>query len=159
MLVLKNLATNAGDIRDVVWIPGSSSPGEKHDNLLQHSCLKNPMERRVWQAMVCRVTKSQTWLKWLSMQVEPVDSRAGSHQAKKLTVREYSHTHQQISGLKLYWAEFARARPSFTHSQSPRSGNLHKLLILIHQGADRRKKNYNSTASRTSKITESSEKK
>ena len=35
------------------------------------------------------------------MQVEPVDSRGGSHQAKQLTGREYSSTHQQISGLKL----------------------------------------------------------
>ena len=52
-----------------------------------------------------------------------------------------------------------RARPSLPHSQSLPSGNLHKLLILIHQGADRRNKNHNSTASRTSKITESCEKK
>ena len=36
-----------------------------------------------------------------------------------------------------------RARPSFPHSQSLSSGSLHKPLILIHQRADRRNKNYN----------------
>ena len=31
-------------------IPGTGrSPGERNDNLLQHSCLENPMHRRAWQ--------------------------------------------------------------------------------------------------------------
>ena len=30
-------------------------------------CLENPMDRGAWRAMVHRVTKSQTWLKWLSV--------------------------------------------------------------------------------------------
>ena len=34
---------------------------------LQYSCLKNPMDRGAWRATVCRVTKSQTRLKRLSM--------------------------------------------------------------------------------------------
>ena len=33
---------------------------------LQYSCLENPMDRAAWQATVCRVAKSWTWLKWLS---------------------------------------------------------------------------------------------
>ena len=43
-----------------------------------------------------------------------------------------------------------RARPSFphSHSQSLRSQSLCKPLILIHQRADRRSKNYNPTAYR-----------
>ena len=45
-----------------------------------------------------------------------------------------------------------RAKPSFPHSQSLPSGSLKKPLILIHQRADRRSKNYNSIASKT-KIT------
>ena len=46
VLVVKNPPANAGDIRDVGSIPGPGrSPGEGHDNSLQHSCLENPMER------------------------------------------------------------------------------------------------------------------
>ena len=50
MLVVKNLLTNAGDLSDGGSIPGSGrSSGEGHSNPLQHSCLKNPMSRGVWQ--------------------------------------------------------------------------------------------------------------
>ena len=42
------------------------TPGGKHGNPLQYPCLENPMDRRAWPATVQRVTKSQTWLKWLS---------------------------------------------------------------------------------------------
>ena len=38
-----------------------------HDNPLQRSCLENPMDWRAWRATVDRVSKSQTWLKQLSM--------------------------------------------------------------------------------------------
>ena len=42
-------------------IPGSGrSPGEGNGNLLQYSCLENPMDRRAWQATFHGVTKSQT---------------------------------------------------------------------------------------------------
>ena len=41
-----------------------------------------------------------------------------------------------------------RARPSFPHSQSLPSGILHKSLILIHQRADRKNKNFNTMAHR-----------
>ena len=42
-LVLKNLAANAGDIRDVDWIPGlARSPGGGHGNPFQYFCLENP---------------------------------------------------------------------------------------------------------------------
>ena len=36
--------------------------GEGNGNLLQYSCLENPMDRGAWQAAVHEVTKSQTWL-------------------------------------------------------------------------------------------------
>ena len=43
-------------------ISGSGrSPEGGHDNLLQCSCLENPMDRGVWWATVHRVAKSQTW--------------------------------------------------------------------------------------------------
>ena len=46
------------------------SPGEGHGNPLQHSCLKNPMDRGTWQATVHRVAKSWTWLQQLSTHTE-----------------------------------------------------------------------------------------
>ena len=48
MLMVKNLPANAGDIRYLGLIPGlGRSPGEEHGNLLQYSCLENPMDRGV----------------------------------------------------------------------------------------------------------------
>ena len=38
------------------------SPGEGNGNLLQYSCLRNPMDRGAWWAKVHRVVKSQTRL-------------------------------------------------------------------------------------------------
>ena len=54
----KESACNQGD-----WgsISGSGRfPGEGNGNLLQHSCLGNPMDRGVWQATVHGVAKSWT---------------------------------------------------------------------------------------------------
>ena len=69
-LVVKNPPANPGDIRDGSSVPGSGrSPGGGHSNLLQYSCLENPMDKRAWQAIVHRVRKRQTWLKWLSMYI------------------------------------------------------------------------------------------
>ena len=46
-LVVKNPATNAGDIRDAGSIPGPErSPGGGHGNPLQYACLDNPHGRR-----------------------------------------------------------------------------------------------------------------
>ena len=46
-LVIKNLPTHAGDIRDSGLIPGSGrSPGRGHGNPLQYSCLENPHGQR-----------------------------------------------------------------------------------------------------------------
>ena len=67
--VVKNPPASAGDIRDVASIPGSGrSPAGGHGNPLQYSFLENPMDRGAWWAPIHRITKSQIWLKWLSMQ-------------------------------------------------------------------------------------------
>ena len=59
--VVKNLPAHVGDVRDVGLIPGSErSPGGGHGNLLQYSCLENPMDRGAWQATAHRVAKSRT---------------------------------------------------------------------------------------------------
>jgi len=56
--VIKNLPVNAGDTRDVGWIPGLRRfPGEENGNPLQYSCLGNPMDSRAWRATVYGVVK------------------------------------------------------------------------------------------------------
>ena len=68
-LVVKKTSANAGNIRYMGLILGlGRSPGGGRGNPLQHSCLKNPMDRGVWQATVHRVAKSGTQLKRLGMQ-------------------------------------------------------------------------------------------
>ena len=57
----KESARNAGDAEDTGLIPGSGrSPGGGHGNLLQYSCLENPIDRRDWQSTAHRVAKSHT---------------------------------------------------------------------------------------------------
>ena len=64
VLVVKNPAANAGDIRDTGSIPGvGRSPGGGHSNALQYSCLENPMDRGTWQATVHGAAKSWIPLK------------------------------------------------------------------------------------------------
>ena len=68
-LVLKNLPANAGDIRDTGLIPGSGrSPGGRHGNPVQYSCLENPLDRGTCWATIHRVTKNQSRLKQFSTQ-------------------------------------------------------------------------------------------
>ena len=66
----KQSACNAGVTGDTGLISGSRrSCGGGHGNPLQCSGLENPMDRGTWRAIVHRVAKSWTWLKWLSMHV------------------------------------------------------------------------------------------
>ena len=54
----KESACNVGDSGSV---PGyRRSLGEGNGNLLQYSCLENPMDRGAWQAKIHGVAKSQT---------------------------------------------------------------------------------------------------
>ena len=49
-----------GDARDIASVPGSGrSPGGRHGNLFQYSCLENLMGRGAWQATIHGVAKSQ----------------------------------------------------------------------------------------------------
>ena len=60
----KESASKAGDLGS---IPGlGRPPGGGHSNLLQLSCLENPVDRGAWRATVRRVTQSWTQLKRLS---------------------------------------------------------------------------------------------
>ena len=60
-LVVKNQPANARDIRDGDSIPRlGRSPGGRHGNPLQDSCLENPMDRGAWQATVHEAAQSWT---------------------------------------------------------------------------------------------------
>ena len=50
---------SACNVGDLGLIPGSGrSPGERHGNPLQYSCLGNPTDRGAWWATVHGVTES-----------------------------------------------------------------------------------------------------
>ena len=54
--MIKNLPTNAGDIKDAGLIPGlGRSPVAGNGNPLQYSCLENLMDTGAWPATVHRV--------------------------------------------------------------------------------------------------------
>ena len=56
--VVKNLPANVEDTEDKGSIPGlGRSSGEGYGNLLQYSCLRNPMDSGAWSATVHGVTK------------------------------------------------------------------------------------------------------
>ena len=65
----KESAWNAGNARNIGSFPGSGRPpAEGHVNPLWYSCLENPMDRETWRAIVHKIAKSWTWLKWLNKQ-------------------------------------------------------------------------------------------
>ena len=81
--MVKNPPANTGDMRY-----GSSPglikpPGGGSGNLLQYSCLENPMDRGAWQTMVHSVTKNQIQLKPLS-----------------------THAHMQLCGCNKYYLKW-----------------------------------------------------
>ena len=57
--MVKNSHTNARDTRDAGLIPGlGRSSGGGHGNMLQYSCLENPMDMGAWRATVHRAPES-----------------------------------------------------------------------------------------------------
>ena len=55
--MVKNLLVNAGDVRDVVSVPGWGRSSEGgHGHPLQFSCLENPMDIRAWPASTTEAT-------------------------------------------------------------------------------------------------------
>ena len=65
--MVKNLPANAGDLRDAASVPGSGRfPVEGNGNQFQYSCLKNPVDRGAWWAIVHGVAKSWTQMQLLS---------------------------------------------------------------------------------------------
>ena len=92
--MVKNLAANAGDVKDVVSVPGSrrSSDGG-YGYPLPYSCLENPMDREGWWATVHRVAKSWTRLSDLAWHI-PKDFFATSFTISVYHVQKsYYDTH------------------------------------------------------------------
>ena len=59
--MVKNPSANARDIRDTGSIPGLGIfPGGGNGNVLQYSCLENPMDRGAWWIIVHSVAESHT---------------------------------------------------------------------------------------------------
>ena len=60
-LLVDNMPDNAGDIGDAGLIPGMERfPGGGNGNLLQYSCLENPVDRGAWWTTVHGVTELDT---------------------------------------------------------------------------------------------------
>ena len=56
--MIRNPPANAGHVREASSVLGLGRfPGGGHDNPLQYSCLKNPLDRGTWQTTVHRVTE------------------------------------------------------------------------------------------------------
>ena len=91
--VVKNLLVSTGGAKDVDLIPGLGRyPGEGTGNPLQYSCLENPMDSKAWQATVCGVAKSRTWLNnYVSTQI-PSSTTAGLYGEIILSFRKIYKT-------------------------------------------------------------------
>ena len=88
----KESACNAGDAGDTGSIPGLGiSPGEGNNNLLQLSCLKNPMDRGAWWATVHGVTKSWTPVSMYSLR--SFSSVQSSHSVVSSSFRPHGLPH------------------------------------------------------------------
>ena len=90
--------------------------------------------------------------------IEPIDSRTRLPKVKKLTGREHNTTHQQASGLKIYWTwpcplEQDPVLPTTSPSHQEAFTNL--LYSLIHQRVESRSKNNHAASETKTTIAES----
>ena len=124
-LVVKNPPPNAGYVGDMGLLPAwGRSPGGRHENPLQCSCLENPMDRRAWWATVHGVAQSWTQLKRLSM-------HAGSgwtHSAVYCSKGSDVTVPEDTCSLKVHGSVTLRARAWIPPGSAPIL-ILHGLLI------------------------------
>ena len=92
---VKNPPANSGATGDVGSMSGSGrSLGERNGNPLQYSCLRNPVDRGAWLAIVHGAAKSQTRLSdWAHTQI-PMDI---THMNKIL---RFFNNHQVCKGIQ-----------------------------------------------------------
>ena len=90
-LRVKNLPANAGD---AVLIPGfGRSSGEGNVNVLQYSCLGNPMNRGAWWVTVHRVTRVRHNLATTYPKRYSINPVFYMHCENKKAGRKYVHQH------------------------------------------------------------------
>ena len=80
--MVKNIPANAGDLGLISgW--GVYS-GEGNGNLLQYSCLGNPMHRGAWRTIVHGITKESDMVEWLTTTTNMVGLRCVSFRVLSL---------------------------------------------------------------------------
>ena len=90
----KEVCLQWGDMDSISGL--ERSPGGRHGNPFQYSCLENPMDREAWWTTVHRVADSRPWLKWPS-------SHAASYQYTKVMEIAWLHEigHSNFISLKV----------------------------------------------------------
>ena len=106
----KEFICSAGDTGEVSSIPGlGRSPGGGNGNLLQYSCLENPMDRGAWLTTVHRVAKKWTQLKRLSMHawfcISPKISWKLFSPGDLFTKKEKKRYMEYIQSISALWME------------------------------------------------------
>ena len=98
----KDFTCNGRDSGVIGSIPGSRrSPGGRHSNPLQYSCLENPRDRGAWWATVHGVTKRHNWSEWACTKCykkgrlghQKWTSKMHTHQAKTMWRPQWAGSH------------------------------------------------------------------
>ena len=126
----KESACNAGDLGSVPELRGSLGGG--HGNPLQYSCLENLTDRGAWWAMVHRVTKSWTWLKWLSRHACTECSSPCFPVLQYLP--EFAQTHVQLVGDAIQPSHHLLLPSPFCLQSFPASGPFPMSWLLFSSG-------------------------
>ena len=113
--MVKNPLATAGDARDVGLIPGiRRSPGEGKGNLLQYSCLGNPMDRGAWRATVHGVSKTKTQLSsWTHVPSWPLPWAGRAFSPSHVPISEIMSSADTVTGhgyyplLQIKWTSFS----------------------------------------------------
>ena len=127
----KEVTSNAGQTGNVSSIPGSgSSLRGGNGNMLQYSCLENPMDRVAWQNTVHGVAKSWTWLKWLSTRTHThTHTREGLYVIVCFVLEQEVATHFIITAWEIPWTKESGGLQSM-ESQKRGAQDLATELVL-----------------------------
>ena len=130
-LVIKNLPTNAGDVRDADSVPRSGkSPGEGNGNPLQYSCLENPRNGGAWWAAIYGVTQSRTRLKRFSSSKLPTTVNCKHNVAINMP-QTYSILFSLLT-LLLFILSLNRCRLQLSFSRLELGNHLPRLFLISH---------------------------
>ena len=106
--MVKNLPANAGDECTISGL--ERSPGGRHGNTLQYSCLENPMDRGAWWATVHRVTKSWTQVKQLSIHAVALKKEIEERRREEGRERESVILFSRYTRKSAFWTIFQNTK-------------------------------------------------